>query len=958
VSKASREQIDFAIAALFRPGDVVELRIPKAGRFKTISGYFDDFGKLAEAIEMHSGNFEGIYYTLNPVNPALLARANNNAKEFAQATTNDRDVVRRCWLLIDIDPVRPAGVSSSDPEKDAAKAKARAVRAWLAERGWPAPLPADSGNGYHLLYRIDLENNEESTALIKSCLAALASKFDDDTIKIDTTVYNAARIVKAYGSMAAKGDSTEDRPHRIAHLMIRPERLEAVTIVRPEMLQALAGEAPTKEPQRKQQKANASFTKITAEKLEEFLDYHKVGHGPRMAYEGGFKWQLEECPFNAEHHTPDSVVYLFDDGPRFKCSHNSCDENHWTEFRARLEELNHELPKFYFFERETSDRAKGPGAEEVGIMDGPASAGGSDSRSTWNELADELDVIRIGEEEYEDAQGKTKKKKLPKHIAEERVYRFVLRAFEQRSRFFFDAYPYVYLPDEETIFKFHNDDEAHALLGRMRLRIEQHDTKLCRSNLELHILAKGQETRVEKYGCWRGEYIYVNNGRGGMFKIGIRQISDVPNGTDGVLMLAPEVQPWPELNAENQVKMRAISKKLGVVGLKVAEDSALCRHLNALFETQGLAPEQYQQLFISRYLSLFLGGPHLKLRPILMALGEQNSGKSTLFEKLMWLLVGPAYESEALPGDMRSFVAAVTNNQVKIFDNVDGSDAEELGYVDVMCKCASGGRIPIAQLYATNVERMFELRCDLMFTARYNPFPSHRSDLSRRTLFFPIRRPTTEEYRTVELMQKDLMADADEMKLETLIRLRNVLRGLLANKDTEYPPVSEMHSYETFTMRCADHEGWAGEMEQIWRGYRGDYQQRIAEYAPIVDEVRKWVGFKSPSTPSAPPVFPNAGRWVKVSELWQELREIAGLDLTWKNASTLGRALERHLSALRVLGVERKMLNGSWRYRFIPIEKQMEECAGAWEDARGCGYFGPKSDRQAVPVGIDPDDVF
>lgn len=29
MSKASREHIDFAIAALFRPGDVVELRIPK-----------------------------------------------------------------------------------------------------------------------------------------------------------------------------------------------------------------------------------------------------------------------------------------------------------------------------------------------------------------------------------------------------------------------------------------------------------------------------------------------------------------------------------------------------------------------------------------------------------------------------------------------------------------------------------------------------------------------------------------------------------------------------------------------------------------------------------------------------------------------------------------------------------------------------------------------------------------
>jgi len=54
-------------------------------------------------------------------------------------------------------------VSSSDPEKDAARLKARVVRAWLAESGWPASIAADSGNGYHLLYRIDLESSAEST---------------------------------------------------------------------------------------------------------------------------------------------------------------------------------------------------------------------------------------------------------------------------------------------------------------------------------------------------------------------------------------------------------------------------------------------------------------------------------------------------------------------------------------------------------------------------------------------------------------------------------------------------------------------------------------------------------------------------------------------------------------------------------------------------------------------------
>jgi hypothetical protein len=242
-------------------------------------------------------------------------------------------------------------------------ATAKAVRAWLVERGWPAPIAADSGNGYHLLYRIDLENSAQSTELAKSYLAALASKFDDDTIKIDTTVYNAARIVKAYGSLAAKGDSTEDRPHRIARLLTKPEKLEAVTVVPVELLKALASQTPKKEIRQQQKKDAEEKTRITPEKMEEFLDYYKLGHGSRMAYEDGLKWQLEECPYNSEHRKPDSAVYLFDQGPRFKCSHNSCDHNHWKEFRAQLEELNPDLPKFYFFEKESFDQIKGSDVE-------------------------------------------------------------------------------------------------------------------------------------------------------------------------------------------------------------------------------------------------------------------------------------------------------------------------------------------------------------------------------------------------------------------------------------------------------------------------------------------------------------------------------------------------------------------------------------------------------------------
>jgi hypothetical protein len=189
--------IQRAVAALFRPGDVIEVRVPKAGRNGTVSGYFSDPDRLAEELlRLNDSKFTGIYYTLNPVNPALLARADNRLIKFAQTTTVDADVSCRRWLPIDLDPVRPSGISSSNVEHEAALDLAKTIRRQLASEGWPATLLSDSGNGAHLLYPIDLSNDPESTELVKQCLRALNARFSSGVVVVDEANFNASRIMK------------------------------------------------------------------------------------------------------------------------------------------------------------------------------------------------------------------------------------------------------------------------------------------------------------------------------------------------------------------------------------------------------------------------------------------------------------------------------------------------------------------------------------------------------------------------------------------------------------------------------------------------------------------------------------------------------------------------------------------------------------------------------------------
>jgi P4 family phage/plasmid primase-like protien len=337
--KANRENIKEAIEILFEPGQVVELRIPKAGKSGTITGYFDDYTKLAEELEKRSGTVPAVYYTFNPVNPALLARAHNHINLNAKVTTNDApdNILRRTWLLIDCDPVRPAEISSSDEEKKAANLLVKEIKKYLTGRGWPDPVIADSGNGYHLLYKVNLPNDDENRSLVESVLKALAAKFDTAAVKIDQKVFNASRITKAYGTKACKGDSVPERPHRLSQMFAPPERIEAVDL---ELLLSLAGEAP--KPDKKKPVSVTGLAATgggwTAELVEQVLDKADINRGEGHDYKGETKWQ-HDCLGNSDHRKPDAFTILDNDGyVHHHCSHNSCSELRDEDWRKLWEE--------------------------------------------------------------------------------------------------------------------------------------------------------------------------------------------------------------------------------------------------------------------------------------------------------------------------------------------------------------------------------------------------------------------------------------------------------------------------------------------------------------------------------------------------------------------------------------------------------------------------------------------
>jgi hypothetical protein len=236
-----RDGVLHALSLLATPGEGVQLQALPSGRCQVFAASDADAMLRWVDANAHETPIEsrgaGTYYSLNPVRADLQLEPGKGIKV--------GDVVWRRRLLFDLDTIRPKDTSASEAEKEESRVLAEKMVGALTEREWPAPAVIDSGNGWHLVYAIDLPNTKHSQALTKAVLAAAGKEFNTDRVKVDPALHNANRIAKLPGTWARKGPNTPDRPWRMARLVFAPEKLEAVPL---HLLMELAGTPAEQQP--------------------------------------------------------------------------------------------------------------------------------------------------------------------------------------------------------------------------------------------------------------------------------------------------------------------------------------------------------------------------------------------------------------------------------------------------------------------------------------------------------------------------------------------------------------------------------------------------------------------------------------------------------------------------------------------------------------------------------------
>ena len=161
-----------------------------------------------EAVKLNQQGYN-IYIVMNPIK-----------ESFKGHSASDDDIQYRDLLLIDIDRAQKTSEPADQAELDAALSLADEIADYLKTQGWDEPIRMMSGNGYHLYYILNqLPNDLKHKELISGALQELADCFNNSVVKVDTVVFNSSRVTKVPGTIAYKGDATEDRPYRMARVM-------------------------------------------------------------------------------------------------------------------------------------------------------------------------------------------------------------------------------------------------------------------------------------------------------------------------------------------------------------------------------------------------------------------------------------------------------------------------------------------------------------------------------------------------------------------------------------------------------------------------------------------------------------------------------------------------------------------------------------------------------------------
>jgi hypothetical protein len=345
---------DLYIQQLFKDAQLVQLSHAVNGTWA--SGTFSNEAKFREEVEKRQGK-GSLYTTLNRPYERIPAQHRMHTKiagTHEPLTNSDMEIIT--YIPFDFDPIRPKGTCSTSAELALAESCRDHLVRMLSEFGWKFPLKAISGNGAHALYRCRIENSDMwdrvSNGIYDGIEIILGNRLKELEVNFDTSVKNAGRLWRLYGTTNRKAKASDNRPQRVADCRIPSSGWNLVDIkavlafhcylidngIIDEAKPNLRLVVDNTKPAASNGKAYGKGDYATLDVVTWFKSHGLY----KEALKGQSHKHAVTCPWKGEHQSgnrfADSIIYEACNGgwPGFFCHHSHCQGRNIRDVMALL----------------------------------------------------------------------------------------------------------------------------------------------------------------------------------------------------------------------------------------------------------------------------------------------------------------------------------------------------------------------------------------------------------------------------------------------------------------------------------------------------------------------------------------------------------------------------------------------------------------------------------------------
>ena len=457
--------------------------------------------------------------------------------------------------------------------------------------------------------------------------------------------------------------------------------------------------------------------------------------------------------------------------------------------------------------------------------------------------------------------------------------------------------PYVFL--DHRLYHLHRDCEEMTtmLSGRYDQNSTEEEFRFLLAALQAHCFGHGREAQVYRLVHYQ-ESLYINCFNSMMYKLDGEKIERLPNGTDGILFLGDQLAMPFEADLDETSSRKALDRFFQRISFKTGPDAVLT------------GDEQRTVLFVW-LLSLFFDSLQVS-RPILSLVGPKGSIKTSTLRRILQTIYGPKADVLAMPSEQDDFDAAIANEYLVFFDNVDTYSP---WLNDRLAAVAIGHQMTRRELFTTLEQRLIEVDCFLALTSRTPQFK--RDDVADRAIVLVVDRP--DAFIEESILNAECQADRNALWGALLGRLNQVV-GDLRTERTSQPTKFRIADWASLTLSIVAALGLGLDK---WRSILNKLQTEQQAFAldgdPLLPCLEAWLANGA--------VTDQSYTTKELHGILQQIAEAEGLSWTYKNPVSLGNRLSHVRETLaKCLGRNIEVALGRSRtkhYRFSEIRQEM-----------------------------------